>query len=137
VTWGETVISVLIDYNDSDRLSVETTGNPNGMTRALLKIALGITEEIQNDRKTSALLESFDLMQPVGYRQAITSGSCSPQTPLEAVLHWDYTKPYRNWLTAGASHPLLGERVALLCRNAQFWKLEPELDMPANRSPSS
>ncbi len=119
----------------SDRLSVETTGNPNGMTRALVKIALGITEEIQNDRKTSALLESFDLMQPVGYRQAITSGSCSPQTPFEAVLHWDCTNPYRNWLTAGASHPLLGERVALLCRNAQFWKLEPELDMPAIAPP--
>jgi Zn-dependent protease with chaperone function len=115
----------------SDRLAVETTGNPNGLTRALLKIALGITEEIQHDRKTSGLLESFDLLLPVGYRQALTLGSCSPHTPFETVLQWDCTNPYRDWLIVSASHPLLGERAAMLGRNAQFWKLDPELNLSA------
>lgn len=120
----------------SDRVAVQTTGNPNGMTRALLKIALGIAEEIQHDRKTSGLLESFDLMLPVGYRQSLTLGSCSPQMPFESVLQWDCTNPYRDWLNVTASHPLLGERVAALCRNAQFWKLDPELDLPAIAPPA-
>ena len=114
----------------SDRMAVETTGNPNGLTRALLKIALGMTEEIQHDRKTSGLLESFDLLLPVGYRQALLFGSCSPQTSFETVLQWDCTNPYRDWLSATASHPLLGERAAMLGRNAQFWKLDPELNLP-------
>jgi Zn-dependent protease with chaperone function len=52
----------------SDRLAVETTGNPNGMTRALLKMALGITEDIQTLGKTRGLLESFELLLPVGYQ---------------------------------------------------------------------
>src|SRR5919202_1180060 len=115
----------------SDRLAVETTGNPNGMTRALLKIALGITEDIQTSRKTSGLLESFDLLLPVGYRQAITFGSCAPHTPFESVLNWDCTNPYRGWLIINASHPLIGERLAMLARYAQFWKLDTELDLPA------
>jgi Zn-dependent protease with chaperone function len=115
----------------SDRLAIETTGNPNGLTRALLKMALGMAEEIQHDHQTSGLLEGFDLLLPVGYRQALTLGSCSPQTALESVLHWDCINPYRGWLIVSASHPLLGERVAMLCRNAQFWKLDPELSLPA------
>ena len=114
----------------SDRLAVETTGNPNGMTRALLKIALGITEDIQTLGTTSGLLESFDLLLPVGYRQAITLGSCSPQTPFEAILTWDCTNPYRDWLIISASHPLIGERLTMLARHAQFWKLDTELDLP-------
>lgn len=114
----------------SDRLAIETTGNPNGMTRALLKIALGITEDIQTLGKTPRLLESFDLLLPVGYQQAIPLGSCSSQTPFERILSWDSTNLYRDWLSITASHPLIGERLAMLARYAQFWKLDKELDLP-------
>jgi len=119
----------------SDRLAVETTGNPNGMTRALVKMALGITEDIQTYRTTSGLLESFDLLLPVGYRQAIILGSCSPQTPFETVLTWDCTNPYRDFLIVSASHPLMGERLSIFARLAQYWKLDPELDLPAIAPP--
>lgn len=114
----------------SDRLAVETTGNPNGLTRALLKIGLGISEDFQTERQTSGLLESFELLLPLGYRQALKLGSCSPQIPFEAVLNWDCTNPYREWLIISSSHPLLGERLHLLARYAQFWKLDTELDLP-------
>lgn len=119
----------------SDRLAVEITGNPNGITRALLKIALGITEDIQTLGKTSSLLESFDLLLPVGYQQAIPFSSCSPQTPFESVLKWDCTNQYRDWLIISTSHPLLGERLAMLSRYAQFWKLDTELNLPAIAPP--
>ncbi|MCA1993501.1 MAG: M48 family metalloprotease, partial [Coleofasciculus sp. S288] len=62
----------------SDRLAAETTGNPNGLTRALLKSGIGIAGNIQNEGKTSRLLESLDLLLPVGYQQAIPLSSCSP-----------------------------------------------------------
>jgi len=119
----------------SDRLATETTGNPNGLTRALLKIALGISQDIQENRKTSGLLESFDLLLPVGYQQAITLGSCSPQIPFEAILNWDCTNPYRDWLIISASHPLMGERLSMIARYAQLWKLDTELDLPALAPP--
>ncbi|HBB30524.1 MAG TPA: Zn-dependent protease with chaperone function, partial [Cyanobacteria bacterium UBA9273] len=114
----------------SDRIAIETTGNPNALTRALLKIGLGITEDIQNSSQTSALLESFDLLLPVGYQQALPLSSCSPQTSFEAVLQWDCTNPYRDWLIVTASHPLLGERLHLCDRYAHHWTLGTELDLP-------
>jgi Zn-dependent protease with chaperone function len=119
----------------SDRLAVETTGNPNGMTRALLKTALGITEDIETLGKTSGLLESFDLLLPVGYQQAIPLSRYSSQASFEKLLNWDCTNRYRDWLIVSASHPLIGERLAMLARCAQFWKLETELDLPSLTPP--
>ncbi len=114
----------------SDRLAIEATGNPNAMTRGLLKMALGITEDIQTRGKTTGLLEGFDLLLPVGYQQAIAVGSCSSQNPLERILSWDCSNLYRDLLSITASHPLIGERLAMLARYAQFWNLDTELDLP-------
>jgi len=119
----------------SDRIAVETTGNPNGLTRALLKIGLGMSESIQDNGQTSGLLENFDLLLPVGYQQSIILSSCSPQTSFETVLHWDCKNAYRDWLIINASHPLLGERLHLCSRYVGFWMLNPELDMPTPTPP--
>ncbi|MBW4647324.1 MAG: M48 family metalloprotease [Kastovskya adunca ATA6-11-RM4] len=114
----------------SDRLAVETTGNPNGLTRAFLKIALGIADDVQQQGQTNAILEGFDLMMPVGYKQALMLGSLPPQTYFESLLQWDCANPYRNWLIVTATHPLMGDRLHLLARYAQYWQLAPELDLP-------
>ncbi|MBE9128174.1 MULTISPECIES: zinc metalloprotease HtpX [unclassified Coleofasciculus] len=120
----------------SDRIAIETTGNPNGLTRALVKIGLGIPEAIQTDSQTSRLLESFDLLLPVGYRQALPLSSCSPQISFESILHWDCTNPYRHWLIVTASHPLIGDRLHLCTRYAHLWTLGTELDLPIPTPPA-
>jgi len=121
--------------NFSDRLACEITGNPNGLTRALLKTCIGITENIQKQRETSYLLESFSPLNIVGTQQAMTLGSLYPLTPLEPILTWDYLNPYRRWLTINNSHLLLGERLRILARYAQYWKLETELNLTTEPAP--
>jgi Zn-dependent protease with chaperone function len=113
----------------SDRLAAEMTGNPNGLTRALLKMAAGIAEDVQQQGKTSYLLEGFDLLVPVGHRQAGGLGSCLAGTSLESLLEWDCRNPYRRWLAVNNSHPPAGDRLQLLAQYARFWKLETELDL--------
>jgi Zn-dependent protease with chaperone function len=119
----------------SDRLACEITGNPNGLTRALLKICIGIAENIEKQKETSYLLEGFALLNLVGNHQAITLGSLYHHTPLEPILAWDYLNPYRRWLTINNSHFLLGERLRILTRYAQYWKLETELNFPNEPAP--
>ncbi|MGK7901919.1 MAG: M48 family metalloprotease [Hormoscilla sp.] len=109
----------------SDAGSVATTGNPNALTRALLKIAIGITDDIQKTKSTSFLTESFDLLDPVGYSQAICNW------PADANWSWDILNPYSQWLTWGAGHPLMGVRLQRLAHYARYWGLETELDVPA------
>ncbi|MCT7949671.1 M48 family metalloprotease [Ancylothrix sp. C2] len=113
----------------SDRYSAQITGNPNALTRALLKIAAGMTEHIEKTRSTSYLLESFDVVAPVGHRQAVTIGPYIDKKPVEPLLSWDITNPYRYWLAINNSHPPLGDRLNILGGCAKFWKLDTELEL--------
>ena len=113
----------------SDRIAVELTGNPNGLTRALLKSAIGIANEVKAQGKTSYLLKGFDLLTPLGQQAAIVLGSIYPHTPLEPVLEWDRRSPYRHWLSLNQSHPPIGDRLTQLMRYAQRWKLATELNL--------
>lgn len=114
----------------SDRLAAEYMGNPNALTRAILKVATGMAEQIQQQRQTSWLLEGFDLLMPVGHRQALSIGSIPHKTPFAEVLAWECTNPYRHWLALVNSHPLVGDRIYLLNRYANYWQLSPEIDLP-------
>jgi Zn-dependent protease with chaperone function len=113
----------------SDRMATDLTGNPNGLTRALLKSAIGTAADIQQQKQTSALLESFDLLTPVGYRTALTFGSFPNNAAPEAsLLEWDRLNQHRRWLILNNAHPTLGERINLLMRYAQHWRLKPEIE---------
>lgn len=113
----------------SDRLTVEATGNPNGLTRALLKLAIGTAETIQTQQETSYLLESLELLTPVGYLPSIALGSLHPRVPVEQLLTWDVQNPYAHWLSTNRSQPPLGDRLHLLARYARQWRLDPEVDL--------
>jgi Zn-dependent protease with chaperone function len=114
----------------SDRLAAEYMGNPNALERAILKIAIGTARSIQQNQQTSFLLEGFDLLMPVGHRQAVNIGSLPDKTPFSEVLTWDCSNPYRHWLILTHSHPLIGDRLYLLNRYANYWNLPPEIDLP-------
>lgn len=111
----------------SDRTAAELTGNPNGLVRALLKINMGMAHDIQRWGFSRDLLESFDLLMPIGYRNAISQGSTYAVTPTTRLLMWDRYQPYRRWLHLNNSHMPLGERLYLLTRYAQHWRLDTEL----------
>lgn len=121
---------------DSDRFSIELTKNPNALSRALLKTAISISEQIVKSGYTPRILESFDILLPVDVQQVLSLGSLSPEIPFSTVIQWEYTNPQRHWLALFSSHPLLGDRLYLLGKCAQFWHLDPELklvDAPSSR----
>ncbi len=113
----------------SDRLATEITGNPNALSRALLKISQGITLDIQQRGHTSWLLESLNLITLVGYRQAITLGNFHSCSEVERILAWDCLNPARYWLNINNTHPLIGDRLQRLNSIAQQWHLQTELNL--------
>ncbi len=119
----------------SDRIATDLTGNPNGLARALLKIAIGTAKQGQQQGQTAYLLESFDLLLPVGHQQATPLGSVYPYTPLEPLLEWGRRNPYRHWLVVNNSHLPLGDRLERLMQTARQWRLQPELEFPPSSSP--
>ncbi|HEY9648780.1 MAG TPA: M48 family metalloprotease [Chroococcidiopsis sp.] len=114
----------------SDRIACEMTGNPNGLTRALLKMALGIAQDVRRQGRIMPLLESFDLLIPVGCPTALTLGSVGQSNAFEPLLVWDYSHPLRRWLWFNNTHPPLGDRLQQIARYARHWRLESELNLP-------
>lgn len=115
---------------DSDRQAVEWTGNPNALTRALVKLADGLAEAIAQAGHTPPLIESTDLLTPCGYELVVNFGSLYPDAACLEDLYWDIQNPYRRWLSINGSHPRLGERLKRLTGYALRWQLVPELPFP-------
>ncbi|OCR02825.1 hypothetical protein BCD67_15595 [Oscillatoriales cyanobacterium USR001] len=113
----------------SDRVAAEITGNPNGLTRAIAKIAIGIAADIRQQQQISSTLESFEFLTPLSVKQALAFGSAASFTPIATLLQWDLNNPYRKWLEINNTHPLIGERLHIISLYAQYWKLETELDL--------
>ncbi|MBW4664833.1 MAG: M48 family metalloprotease [Chroococcus sp. CMT-3BRIN-NPC107] len=117
-----------------DWFAASITGNPNGLTRALIKIAIGMTTDVRQKECTSWLLESLNLFMPVGFYQALTLGSCYPK--IEPILAWDCLNPYRYLFTINNTHPLIGDRLQRLNALAQYWHLDTELKLPPRSNPN-
>jgi len=119
----------------SDRTAANLTGNPNALSRALLKCSLGLSQSVAQQRHTSPLLESLELLMPVGIKTSLTLGSLYAQHPSPDLLQWDCQNPHRHWLSVSNAHPPLGDRLQRLSRYAQQWRLFPELDLPPAARP--
>jgi len=117
----------------SDRFAVEITGNPNGLVRALLKIGIGIADDIQKQEHTSWQLESLNILAPVSHQQSISLGSIAPHTTFESFLMWDYLNPYRWCFVINNTHPLIGDRLQRLLSIARRWHLETELNLESQQ----
>lgn len=118
----------------SDRSAAEITGNPNGLTRALLKLSLGIAKDATAHGQTAALLERFELLTPVGAKTALTLGSLYPQVPGEPLLLWDCSNPFRRWMAIPNTHVPVGDRLQALMRYAHHWHIHPELKLTLSSS---
>jgi len=110
-----------------DRTTVNLTGNPNGLVRAWLSLAVGTAQHLTARPETTYLYQGWEMLGPLGCPQARFLGSLYPQTAPEAVLAWDLQNPYSHWFNANQSHPLLGRRCYQLTRIARAWELTPQL----------
>jgi Zn-dependent protease with chaperone function len=107
-----------------DWFACHLTGNPHGLTRALLKLATGIAATGQQQQQTDYALESFALLSPLNPRTALVTGSLAVHLPWADLLTWDQVNPHRRWLALNQAHALLGERLRRLDRYAQTWQLD-------------
>jgi Zn-dependent protease with chaperone function len=114
----------------SDRQVLSITGNPNGLTRALVKQSVGVSRAIQYQRESVPLLEGLRLLTPLSDRAALPWGSLYSRAALPPLLAWDTSNPYRRWFVLRQSHVPLGERLARLDQCARQWRLPSELDWP-------
>jgi len=113
----------------SDCYACDLTGNPNGLARALIKTTIATAQNIQHEKQTHDLLESFELVNPVSYRSAILFAGLFDRVSLSTLFQWDFANCDRIETALNGSHPLMGTRLSKIMRYCQQWHLQPELEI--------
>ncbi len=136
----------------ADRFAAQVTGDPNALSRALVKIAYGILEEGERtpsaapaDQKTgkaqttanppakSTLLEGTRALGIYDGRTAMGTGTAYrvAASPIEVgrVFLWDLFNPWGWWMELNSTHPLTGKRIRALSTYAEQMGVAPEFDM--------
>ena len=117
----------------ADHFAAETTGNPNALSRALVKIAYGIVEEGSRQEEPSRLLEGTRALGIYDAKAAASTGTAyriaSSPEKIGRVFLWDMFNPWGWWMELNSTHPLTGKRVRALSTYAEQLGLAIEFDM--------
>jgi Zn-dependent protease with chaperone function len=117
----------------ADHFSAEITGNPNGLSRSLVKIAYGIVEEGKRAEQPSRLLEGTRALGICDAKAAVMTGTAyriSSSSPrLGRVFLWDMFNPWAWWTELNSTHPLTGKRIRALANYAEQLDLNIEFDL--------
>ena len=117
----------------ADHFAAQVTGNPNALSRALVKIAYGLVEEGRREPEPSRLMEGTRALGICDHKAAVTTGtayriSASPER-LGRVFLWDMFNPWGWWMELQSTHPLTGKRIRALTNYAEQLDLTVEFDM--------
>jgi Zn-dependent protease with chaperone function len=117
----------------ADHFAAEVTGNPNGLSRSLVKIAYGIVEEAEKSEEPSRLLQGTRALGIYDSKAATSTGTAyrvaaSPER-IGRVFLWDLFNPWGWWTELNSTHPLTGKRVRALSTYAEQLGLDIEFDM--------
>ena len=117
----------------ADHFAAEITGNPNALSRALVKIAYGIVEENRRTEEPSRLIEGTRALGIYDSRAAASAGTAyriaSTPDKVGRVFLWDMFNPWAWWIELSSTHPLTGKRVRALSTYAEQLGLDMEFDL--------
>lgn len=117
----------------ADHFATERSGNPNALSRALVKIAYGIVEEGQKAQKPSRVLQGTRALGISDGQAATSTGTAyrvsSDPSKVGRVFLWDLFNPWAGLMELNSTHPLTGKRVRALTTYAEQLGLEQEFNM--------
>jgi Zn-dependent protease with chaperone function len=117
----------------ADHFASEVTGNPNALSRSLVKIAYGIVEEGKRSDKPSQLLEGTRALGICDSKAAVMTGTAyrisTATKRIGKVFLWDMFNPWARWMELNSTHPLTGKRIRALSNYAEQLDLNLEFDM--------
>ncbi|MEM7727033.1 MAG: M48 family metalloprotease [Cyanobacteria bacterium P01_A01_bin.45] len=117
----------------ADHFAAETTGNPNGLARALVKIAYGIVEEGSKNKEPSKLIEGTRALGIYDHKAASSTGTAyrvaADTQKVGRVFLWDMFNPWGWWMELSSTHPLTGKRVRALSTYAEQIGVDTDFDM--------
>lgn len=117
----------------ADWFAARATGNPNGISRSLFKLAYGLLVAEENAGHASPLFGGLAGFSPLSPRSVAMAGGAyrgaSEPRQVGRLLLWDIFNPWATWLEWFSAHPLLGRRLQVLGTYAEQLSLAQEFDL--------
>ncbi|MEM9540031.1 MAG: M48 family metalloprotease [Cyanobacteria bacterium P01_E01_bin.42] len=131
-TYLQLYLSRIREYY-ADRFAAQTTGNPNALSRALVKIAYGVLEVSKKSDEPNRLTEGTRALGIYDPRAAASTGTAyrvaKDSRSIGRIFLWDLFNPWAFWMELNSTHPLTGKRVRALSTYAEQLGLDSEFDM--------
>ncbi|MGK7924117.1 MAG: M48 family metalloprotease [Spirulina sp.] len=131
-TYLQLYLSRIREYY-ADRFAAQTTGNPNGLSRALVKIAYGVLEVDRSRDQPNRLTEGTRALGIYDPRAAASTGTAyrvaKDAQSIGRIFLWDIFNPWGFWMELNSTHPLTGKRIRALSTYAEQLGLDSEFDM--------
>jgi Zn-dependent protease with chaperone function/Zn-finger nucleic acid-binding protein len=117
----------------ADRFSGETTGDPNSLSGALVKIAYGLAgnrggakQEEYSGQGTMRAMGIFDPTAAMGLAAASMSRTGAPsREAMLGAMRWDLWNPWAGYYELQSTHPLPAHRIDFLGRQAEAYGQAP------------
>lgn len=129
-----------VGTSHADHFAAEVTGDPNSLSRALLKISHGVLNASRQLSRPSFLMDQIRVLGIFDPKTATAASTAyrvahDPQQ-VRRIFLWDLFSPWARWMQINSSHPLLGKRIRALGQYAERLRQTPEFGMdqiPADR----
>jgi Zn-dependent protease with chaperone function len=106
-----------------DRAALTLYPYPEHHQQRFLILTKLIAQDVERRGYVHPLLVSLDLLMPLSPQQAVSPGSFLERVGIYRLVAKDCLNPYRYWLIANNSHPILGERLLGLEQWANHWNV--------------
>jgi heat shock protein HtpX len=136
----------------ADDASAHLTGDPNALSRALVKIAYGLApnagesaEPAKKDKAKTALRRGAtvaamgisNIASAPGFAVTATDAGGSFSAPAMArAMRWDFQNPWAKWYDLASTHPLTARRIRAMNASARRMNIPPAYDLSEAERPT-
>ncbi len=136
------VLSRVREYY-ADRFAGEVTGQPDALSQALIKIAYGLAQSPQGEKKKddSRMVagRAFGIFDPKVAQSLALAGAGTGTLSTGAMadaMKWDLWNPWAAWYELGSSHPLPAKRIRALEKQGEAMNQLPSFSFRAEQPES-
>ncbi len=126
----------------ADEFSAEVTGNPNGLSSALVKVAYGLATASKGEKKDDVRMaagRAFGIFDPKTAQSLALAGAGSGSVSIESMesaMKWDLWNPWAKLFELSSTHPLPAKRIRALERQSEARGQLPRLSFRAEQPES-
>lgn len=112
----------------ADSYAIESTGNPNGLASALVKIGYGLTTASSNTQRSTSGMNALGIFDAKSSKSLVVTsydnGTISREY-IKNAMKWEQWNVWAKWFEFNSTHPLISKRLLAISKRSPEYNQEP------------